>query len=86
MNDIPPRRGLTRATIELLCSARGQTVRIETPGEVTEDADGIPTAVGPTRTSIAAVGRVTITRREADELGIVDGEYPGLRIIETNKE
>lgn len=80
--DLVPRTGLTRETVARLCAMDGKTVRMEEPGKVVEDVDGIPTTVGPTEVTTAMLTGLTITRAEADELGIGDDDYAALNIVD----
>lgn len=80
--DVVPRPGVTREVLERLCSTAGQSVEVHIPGDVLLDADGIPAGVGPGRTESAVLMAPCITRAEAVELGIGDGDLDGLRIVD----
>jgi hypothetical protein len=83
--DVVPRPALTRETVELMDRLAGRQVEVTWPGRIIEDVDGIPNAVTPATTTVASVAGFTITRAEADRLGIDPTNYPNVRIIDTEE-
>lgn len=86
------KRQLTRESLKRMNDLVGSDVTYTEPGEVLEDADGIPNAVGPTTTTQAFFGGIAVARHEVDALGITADElardFPNITIIDapTTKE
>lgn len=62
--------------------AAGSDVTVTEPGAVTCDVDGIPTAVGESTETVASLARLTITKAEADRLGVTPEEFPNVNIVD----
>ena len=88
----PPRdittqpRGLTREALKRMNDMVGGMTDYTTPGEVLEDHDGIPNAVGPSTTTRAYFGGVAIAQTDVDRLGLTADElatdYPNITVID----
>lgn len=86
MHDIPqdivPPRGMTRETLLKLNAAVGSDVVYEEPGEVTEDVDGIPAWVAPSKRFSATLNAATVSLREVQAVGLTRADVPNLHVIE----
>lgn len=93
----PPRdittkkRGMTRESLKRMNDLTGTFVDYTEPGEVLEDHDGIPNAVGPSTTTKSYFGGVAIAQTDADRLGLTAEElatdYPNITVIQApNKQ
>jgi hypothetical protein len=84
LDDLPPRdivRGeLTCETLDRFDALAGRTVTITEPGAIVEDVRGIPCAIEEPTTHVAEVVGLTITRGEADRLGIDEHTYAHVHI------
>lgn len=83
--DVVPRPPLTLGTLRRLNDLAGQHVTVTTPGQVIEDADGIPIGVEPSATTEATMAGAVFTRAELDRLGGHPDNFPNLRFIEPEK-
>ena len=68
--DVVPTSGLTRAAVDALRAARGQTVTVTIPGEPVYGPDGDVVGMTETVTSSAVLAGLIITDQEADALGV----------------
>ncbi|MGE9806919.1 hypothetical protein [Janibacter sp. G1551] len=80
--DAVPRRPLTRADVERVAAMAGQEVTVREPGRPIYDSDGALIGMTEATETKATSGGLSITRAEADRLGIADGEITGLHIID----
>lgn len=80
--DIVPGRKLTREQVLKINAAIGTTCQLEIPGEVTLDMDGIPIAVGPSRSEPHMFAGFIITERELADLDLSPEQVPHIRVIE----
>lgn len=85
------KRQMTRESLKRLNDLVGADVDYTTPGEVIEDNDGIPNAVGPSTTTKAYFGGVAIAQTDVDRLGLTAEElatdYPNITVIQApNKQ
>lgn len=78
--DIVPTRPLTREDVERAAAMAGREVTITHPGQPIVDVDGLLIGMTEPTSDTATSAGMTITRAEADRLGIADGEITGLTI------
>lgn len=79
------KRQMTRESLKRLNDLVGTDVDYTTPGQVIEDNDGIPNAVGPSTTTKAYFGGIAIAQTDVDRLGLTEQElatdYPNVTVI-----
>lgn len=84
------KRQMTRESLKRLNDLVGRDVDYTTPGEVIEDNDGIPNAVGPSTTTKAYFGGIAIAQADVDRLGLTGDEmatdYPNVHVIRAPKK
>lgn len=81
--DVVPRKGPFADTLRRLNDAIGQQIEQREPGELMEDIDGNPLAVGMSQHRVATLGAVTVTAAEVEAAGLTPADLPNLEIIET---
>ena len=87
--DLVPGHGLTRESLDRMAAAAGRMTTVTSPGEVIEGSDGVPAAVGPPTERQAWLSHITISRTEAEALGITEETHPRVRVSDvppTNQE
>lgn len=73
--------GLTRDALLGLDLLAANKAIITWPGEVLTDPDGLPIAVGESRTEEATVAGVVVSRRELESAGLTEADVPHLTVL-----
>jgi hypothetical protein len=81
--DVVPPTGPDLETFAALNRMVGRTVTVTEPGDLLEDADGWPLAVGPPRNDTATLAGATFTLAELEAAGGRPEDYPHLTFIDT---
>lgn len=79
------RSTLSTAMLDALDAAVGGVVTVTEPGELVEDADGLPLSVGPSTSTTAGLGTCVFRAADLAQLGITTDEarrrWPALTFI-----
>ena len=81
--DIVPPKGLTADTLRHLNATIGQQIEQREPGELIDDVDGNPLAVGAPQHHIGTLANVAVTAAEVQAAGLTPADIPNIDIIET---
>jgi len=81
--DIVPPKGLTADTLQRLNATVGQQIEQREPGELIENNDGAPLAVGAPQHHIGTLADVVVTAAEVEAAGLTSADIPNIEIIET---
>lgn len=81
--DTVPARPLTREDVERVAATAGKSIQVSFPGQPIYGHDGALIGMTAPQTGEATSGGITITRAEADRLGIADGDIDGVTILDT---
>ena len=83
---IPMASGLTRADLERQSASYGKPCTGVIPGEIIEGLDGDMIGMTESRSVSSSFGGTFITKSQAEQLGIAEGDLPGIFIIDPTTE
>jgi len=81
--DIVPPKGLTADTLRHLNATIGHQINQHEPGELIEDVDGTPLAVGASQHHIGTLADVVVTAADVEAAGLTPADIPNIEVIET---